>query len=249
MLVPRSARIDHERERCGLMEHAAADGGAVTDLPTPPAPRLTRPSWRDTRLVIGLLIVLGSVALGARVVAAADRTVPVYAAATTLVAGHSLREGDLVVIRVRLGSGAAPYLSAAARAPEGATVLRTIGSGELVPRSAVGPGTAMRVRPVTVPLETTPPTGLSPGARVDVWSSARDPASGATAYLPPQQLAVGAEVYAVNSPHSGLSGGQGGSVQVLLEESALRAVLDAIANGGRLALVPAPGSAPPPSAG
>jgi hypothetical protein len=215
----------------------------VTDLPNPAAMRLQRPAWRDTRLVVGLLIVLASVALGARVVAAADDTVPVYAAHGTLVTGHPLTTADLTVVRVHLGVGAAPYLRAQSPPPAGAVLLRTLGAGELVPVSALGQAAGLAVRPVTVPLDGTPAAGLRAGAKVDVWSSARDPAAGATAYKAPVRLAQAAEVSAVTTGEGSLSVSTGGSVQVLLGETELPAVLDALANGARLVLVPLPGPA------
>ena len=51
----------------------------MTDLPTPTATRLRRPSWRDSRLLVGVLLVLVSTVLGSVVVARADDRVPVYA--------------------------------------------------------------------------------------------------------------------------------------------------------------------------
>lgn len=221
----------------------------MTDLPTPAAARLRRPSWRDTRLLVGLLIVLASVALGARVVAAADDTVPVYAAVTTLVTGRTLVAGDLTVVRVRLGSAASSYLDARSPLPAGVTALRTIGARELIPVSAIGSSRRLTTRPVTVPLEGSPPEGVRAGARVDVWSSARDPVAGATVFRAPQRLAEVAEVSAVTGVGEGLSLSRGSSVQVLLGESELKAVLDALANGARIALVPVPGPVAPDAAG
>lgn len=215
----------------------------MTELPEPRAARLQRPSWRDTRLVVGLLIVLASVALGARVVAAADDTVPLYAARSTLVTGHPLSPADLIVVRVRLGEGVADYLPAHSPIPVGAALLHTLGPGELVPVSAIGTASSLRLRPVTILLDGAPPAGLRAGARVDVWSSARDPVAGGTAYKPPTRLAEAAEVSAVNSAKDGFALAQGGSAQVLLGPSALPAALDALANGARVVLVPVPGSA------
>jgi flagella basal body P-ring formation protein FlgA len=57
-----------------------------------------------------VLIVLASVLIGARVVAAADDSVPVYAAAGTLASGHPIGPGDVRVVRVRLGAGVAGVL-------------------------------------------------------------------------------------------------------------------------------------------
>ncbi len=221
----------------------------MLDLPEPSAARLRPPSWRDARLIVGLVLVLASVALGARVVAAADDTVPVWAAGGTLPAGRTLADGDLRAVRVRLGAGAAPYLAVGDPLPPGAVLLRAVGAGELVPASAVGPPQAWTRRPVAIPLTGPVPDGLRVGARVDVWSSAREPGGPGSggpqaAYRPPVRLAEGAEVFSVTVPGSGLAAATGSSVQVLLPEQELRTALDALANGARIAVVPAPGSAP-----
>ena len=39
----------------------------MAELPKPTAARLRTPSWRDTRLVVGLVLVLLSMAVGAKV--------------------------------------------------------------------------------------------------------------------------------------------------------------------------------------
>ena len=72
---------------------------AATD--SPPAARLGRPRWRDARLLGGLLLVLLSVVLGARVLAAADDTVAVWSVTTDLAAGERPPGG-----RPHAGSGA-----------------------------------------------------------------------------------------------------------------------------------------------
>lgn len=205
-----------------------------------PAVRLTRPSWRDGRLLVGVLIVLSSVVLGARVVAAAGRTEPVYAAVGDLPSGHQLTESDLRVVPVHLGSGAAGYLSARRPLPAGSVLLRPVGSGEIVPAAALGAAAALTRRPVTVPVAAPLPSGLQPGAGVDLWSSAKQAGAGTPGYAPPVRLAQAAEVYAVTTAPAGLGSGGGAGVQVLLDEGQLRSVLDALANGAKVALVPVP---------
>ena len=213
-----------------------------------PAVRVRRPSWRDPRLVIGVLVVLSSVLLGARLVAAAGDAEPVYAAAADLPSGHVLVESDLRAVPVHFGGAAAGYLSPRRPPATGAVLMRPVGAGELVPVAAVGLPDALTRRPVALPLPTPAPVGLRPGVPVDLWSSARD-GSASNAYRPPVRIAEGAEVYAVTVAGGGLGGG-GSSVQVLLDEAQLRAALDALANGARLAVVPLPGgSGTPPSGG
>jgi hypothetical protein len=217
----------------------------MATLPQPHAARLRPPSWRDARLLVGVVLVLTSVAVGARVVAAADDSVGVWAAAGPLPPGHVLTEGDLRQVSVRIGAGGATYLTTRDPLPAGAVLLRGLGGGELVPSAAVGRQRDWSLRPVPVSLPGPAPDGLRPGSRVDVWSSARSgtaEAGGGTTFRPPVELAVGAAVASVSAPRTGLGSLQGVVVQVMLEESQVRSVLDALANGARVALVPAPGS-------
>ena len=77
------------------MAARSSSSGTSSARPVPPershglpsatvARRFQTPSWRDTRLLVGVLLVLVSVVAGAVVVDRADRTVPVYAAARVL---------------------------------------------------------------------------------------------------------------------------------------------------------------------
>lgn len=216
----------------------------MTDLPAPVAARLRRPSWRDTRLVVGVLLVLASVALGARVVAAADDTVAVYAAVAALPEGSTVASDALRVVRVRLPDGTAGYLDAARPLPADAVALRTVGAGELVPSGAVGRAADLSRRPVSVPLADGVPAGIAPGGRLDVWVSRRLPdRTGAVAFGPPERVVEGAEVFAVSADDGSLGGVRPASVQILLERPALQAVLDAFANDAKVAVVPVPGTA------
>ena len=55
----------------------------------PPGARLSKPSWKDPRLLVGLLLVLASVAGVVALVDAADRTVEAYAATRTSSSGST----------------------------------------------------------------------------------------------------------------------------------------------------------------
>ena len=87
-------------------------GHRMTELARPTAKRLTRPSWRDSRLVIGVLLVLVAATLGAKAVASADDRVPVWAAADDLVVGDRVEASSLTRVDVLLADGSVPYLSA-----------------------------------------------------------------------------------------------------------------------------------------
>jgi hypothetical protein len=215
----------------------------VSDLPAPAAQRLRPPSWRDPRLLIGVALVLGSVVLGSRVVAAVDDTVGVLAAASVLTPGDPVDADDLTVVQVRLDEAAQRYLRADADVPADAVALRTVGAGELLPRSALGDAGALERRPVGVPVEGALPEGLVPGAQVDVWVSEPDPER-AGAFSEPVRLAEAAPVAEVSTGGGALGAGGATTVQVLLTDAELRPALRALAADAEVALVLVPGSSP-----
>lgn len=156
----------------------AGTSAAAADVAPGPVPRRTRPPrWLDLRLLLGVLLVLGSVLLGARVVSAADATVPVWAAAGDLAAGTALTTEDLVPVDVRLDSSASAYLATGTR-PAGRTLSRAVRAGELVPRSALEEPAELVQVALPVQAGFVPPS-LQRGQLVDIYAMA-DPAAGAT---------------------------------------------------------------------
>ena len=153
---------------------AAAEPAA--ELGSPRASRLRRPRWLDPRLITGVLLVLGSVVVGTRVIAAADHTVPVLVAATDMAPGQALSP-DLVETRnVVLDGNLDRYVTGSIGG--GYVLVRAVSEGELLPRSAVAAATGDEIRHVTIALPAAEvPVGLTGGAVVDVW---RVPAMDAT---------------------------------------------------------------------
>lgn len=215
----------------------------MSELPAPAAQRLRPPSWRDPRLLVGVALVLGSVVLGSRVVAAADDTVGIFAAATVLTPGEPVTAEDLTVVQVRLDEAARQYLRADGEMPADAVALRTVGAGELLPRSAIGDAGDLERRPVGVPVDGALPEGLVPGAQVDVWVSEPDPGR-AGAFSEPVRLAEAAPVAEVSTGGGALGASGATTVQVLLTDAELRPALHALAADARVALVLVPGSPP-----
>ncbi len=93
----------------GLHDVAVSrDLGSSPGTPAPPpALRASRPGWRDPRLWLGVLLLAGSVVLGARLLAAADDTVTVWAMAADRGSGVPVAAEDLEVQRVRFADRAA----------------------------------------------------------------------------------------------------------------------------------------------
>ena len=137
---------------------------------SPRASRLASPGWLDGRLVVGVLLVLVSVVVGARVLSSADRSTLVFAVTKDLAAGSVLDADDLEQVRVRLFDNADEYV-AAGDPPVGYVVRRGLGRGELLPRQALAlPREDVDYREVTVAIDVGHlPPGLAAGAQVDVW--------------------------------------------------------------------------------
>lgn len=208
----------------------------------PQARRLRRPTWRDPRLGVGLLLVAAAVALGTWAVRDAAATVEVYAARDALTPGDAVDADALAVREVRLGEDESLYHLVADGVPDGAVVTRTVGAGELVPRSAVGEADAVDLRPVVVPLGLAVPADLGPGTVVDLWVTPPGQAAGVgqqTAAAPePALLAAELVVAEVVKDDSVLSGSTGTSVELLVPRLDLPDVLAALSSDGQLVAVP-----------
>jgi hypothetical protein len=223
----------------------------VSDAPaSPPAGRLATPSRLDARLVLGVLLVLVSVVVGARVLAAADRTQLVWTAARDLAPGTVLEDADLQAAEVRLFDTGSRYLAAPDRGVVGYVLDRPVQRGELVPREAVtAPGARAQLRYVSVPvLPGRYPADLARGEQVDVWSTPeRDAAAGqpAAAEQGPGSRLVLEEVTVSAPPDAGgaLSGGTAERAVVLMVPVGDVADLVAAMAAGRIDLVRVPAAA------
>ena len=203
------------------------------EAPTAPVARRVRPPrWLDLRLLLGVLLVLGSVLLGARVVGAADATVPVWAATDDLAAGTVLTTDDLSVVEVRLDDVAEGYLSASV-GPEGRTLARSVGEGELLPRAALEEPAELVQVALPVQAGWVPPA-LQRGQLVDVYAVA-DPAAGASGLADGSVgLVVGnAPVQAVSGRSEGVLSTPTTTVQVVVSVAADDAADVLAAVGGR----------------
>lgn len=211
-------------------------------LPAPAAPRLRRPTWRDPRLVVGVVIVALAVALGSWAVSSAGRTVPVYAADGTLTPGEPVDVEQLRTVDVRLGSGSELYLRADEDLPDDLVALRVVDEGELVARAALGDAADVPVRSVAVPVDQAVSERIAPGAVVDLWSVPEAPAGGTQAAADPAPLVSGAVVEQVDAAGSGLVVDGGATLHVLVDEGELPDVLKALGSDGAVTVVPQAGT-------
>lgn len=146
--------------------------GVSSPPPTPASPqprRIATPRWLDLRLVLGVLLVLASVLIGAKVVASAEDTYPRVAARHDLAAGTVLSADDLRLVQVQLPHHGNGVYLAELKDVVGRQLRRPVAAGELVPTGAV-----VRVSPqttVTVPLASGAAPDLRKGERIELWLS------------------------------------------------------------------------------
>lgn len=164
---------------------SAADAPARLPLRTPPARRATQPRWRDRRLILGVVLVLAAVLLGARLLASGAQSSPVLVAARPLPVGHVLLPGDLTVSRVRLGSASGRYWPAADESGlTGHPLLTTVAAGDLLPRSAVATtADPQPSRVVSLPVDPARLPPLARGDLVDVFATTKGAPAQTTAIL------------------------------------------------------------------
>lgn len=167
----------------------------------------------DHRLVIGVVLVVVSIAGGLALFSASDRTVAVVAAGRDLPAGHVLAAGDLHVARVRVDPGVLRTLvrGDAKQAMVGRVLLSPVAKDGLIAGSALGRERA-RERELTVPITSERALGgsLRVGDRVDVL------ATFAKGRKDARTLTVAHHAQVVESVHSkGILGERSGEVSAL----------------------------------
>ena len=136
----------------GLLPVTECHGGNVSELPAPSATRLKSPSWLDGRLVIGVVLVLLSVVVGAKIIASSQRYDVMWAASRDIAPGTTLIKADLLQVNVRFKDHGALYISAAGVSPVGRVTVSPLASGQLIPLAAVPATPSPAVRLVTIPV-------------------------------------------------------------------------------------------------
>ena len=201
---------------------------------TAAAARLRRPSWKDPRLLVGVLLVLASVAGVISLVGAADRTVQVYVAREGIAVGQKVSKDDLSITKVRLDDVEAGYVTVESGVPEGKVAIQRIARNQLLPKESLGDADALDRKPVAVTVEDSLPAQAVPGSRVDVWVSLPDARNG---FAEPRLLLPGAEIAQVTEGSSALGASKQTVVLVLVTDEQMPKLLGAQANKAKVAVV------------
>lgn len=202
--------------------------------------RLRRPRWRDPRLLVGLLLVLASVAGVVALVGSAQRTQGYWAAARDIAPGTPVDAGAFTRVEANLSGAERLYLSADDPAPAGRLVSSAVRAGELVPVGALADADPQGRRPVGVELAEPLPEGVGVGDRVDVWVAA--PREGGRGHEDPKRLAQGIEIAELAHDEAGFGGGATTRLQLMVGDDVLPGLLDAKVSDSRITVVPSVGA-------
>ena len=200
---------------------------------TPPR----KPRFGDVRFLLGILLIVASVAGVWFVVGAARQTAPVFAASHTIVPGESVTRADLEVVDVALGQVGEAYFTPA-DLEGGLVATRTVSAGELVPAGAIGDAAEARTTSVVVRSTIDVPASVDAGSVVEIWSA---PPLEHGEYDVPRILVADATVVSVVRDDSMIGVGAA-ALEVVIPRSDVAAALAAMADGAALSVVPTPGS-------
>ncbi|MGX1695952.1 SAF domain-containing protein [Microbacterium keratanolyticum] len=197
-------------------------------------PRSRRRFWGDYRFLVGIALIVVSIAGVWLVVSSARQTSPALQATRTIVPGDVLSSDDFRVVDVALGAIAGEYLTPATLEP-GVVAARTIREGELVPSSATGDADAMRTTSIVITIGVGVPEAVRTGSPVEVWAA---PAKAeGRGFEAPRILLSQATVADVSTQDAMLSQEQA-SLELVIERSEVASVLEAISDGSALSIVP-----------
>ena len=210
----------------------------TTTVPAP-APRLKKPSWKDPRLLLGIMLVLASTAGVVALVGSADQTTDVFVADADIPVGSPVSAEDFAVVPVRLGEVSGSYLPAAEGIPDRSVASSLLRKGELVARSQLGTADGLKRKPVGLRVDDPLPSGTRAGSRVDVWVALPDDRNG---FKEPQKILTGAEISELTVDESVLGANRSTQILVLVEDKDLAGLLSAQSNGAKIAVVQNPGA-------
>ena len=197
-----------------------------------------RAFWADLRFLLGVLLVLASVAGVWFVVIASRQTVPILVATQTLVPGQTIDQNVVQAVEVSLGPVEGRYLGAD-EFDEKVVAIRTIEAGELVSNASIGAAELATTTTIVLNSAADVPEAVGKGSRVEVWQA---PVIERGRYDVPRVLIADATVIDVVRDDS-LVGGQAAAVELVIDRSEVSDAFAAVASGAAISVVPLAGQA------
>ncbi|PKI92007.1 hypothetical protein CW368_03935 [Actinomycetales bacterium SN12] len=195
--------------------------------------RAHRRFFADLRFLIGVALVIASVAGVWLLVSTSRQTTPVLQATRTVLPGETITSAELQVVEVGLGSLGDSYLAPQSLEP-GAVAVRTLTAGELVPLAAVGDVDDLRTTSVVIG-STAVPAGVTAGTVVELWHA--PPIDDGRSFEEPRILVADAIIAHVAEEEGMLAGGRI-DVELVVDRADIADVLAAITGGDALSIVP-----------
>lgn len=195
--------------------------------------RSPRAFFGDLRFLIGVVLVVASVAGVWLLVSTSRQTTPVLQATRTVLPGETISSAELQVVEVGLGALGDSYLAPQSLEP-GAVAVRTLTAGELVPLAAVGDPDDLRTTSVVI-RSTAVPADVTGGAVVELWHA--PPLEDGRAFEAPRILVADAVIARV-AEEDGMLAGARTDVEVVVDRDDVADVLAAITGGDAISIVP-----------
>lgn len=197
-------------------------------------PRARRAFWSDIRFLIGIALVVLSIAGVWLIVSSARQTTPILQADRTITQGEALVSDDFRVVEVSLGTIGDGYLAPQDLQP-GMVAARTLSDGELVPFTATGDAQSTRTTSIVVESSVGIPESVAVGTPVELWFA--PPVSEGEGFDAPRILA--ADVVVGSIPEAdGVLAQRIAALELVIDRADVADVLAAITSGAALSVVP-----------
>ncbi len=195
---------------------------------------MRKPSWRDPRLLSGVLLVLASVAGVMLLLAQMDRTVGVYAARVDLAYGQQLSEAELKVVQVNLGEAEEHYWLSQDELPTPMVALRSMKTDELIAKNALDHAPPAGEQSLLLSLPTENASGLSSGDEIEVWVAQR---TGPQEYADPELIVDRAVLAEITDDQTAWASAQRTKARIWLDSARVQQVLKAQSTQSQIYLV------------
>ena len=190
--------------------------------------RARRSVFGDVRFLIGIVLVVASIAGVWLLVTSSRQTAPALQATRTIVPGEAIDSGDFQVVDVGLGAVAGSYLAPQDLEP-GSVATRTLAEGD-----------AAEARTTTVVVTSTAiPAGVRAGTPVELWHAPLG--EDGRSFEEPRVLVADAVVATVGEAEGMLSQSST-DVELVIDRGDVADVLTAISGGSAISVIPAGGA-------
>lgn len=195
---------------------------------------MTRKTRWDARVLIGIVLIVGSIAGVVGVVSSLDHTEAVYVTTLPVGTGQPLSSSELRVVRLNLGEALSHYVTPADDVDD-LIAQQPLRAGELVAQGAVATRVSTNSVVTVISVEGSIPRGSEEGSKVDVWAT---PHSTPNALEPPRPklLVPGAEIVSIPQGNSFI-GAPSAEIEVRVPRARLSSLLTAMGTEDLLTVV------------